>query len=263
MFFETFDQKAQIVCFHPNETTGEGGIRRNMKRLITLVALSAISISVLFSANSVSAKPDTTNKKAKQQTTIVTVKAGETLTSIAEKYHTTYVQLFNANKDIANPDQIDVGDKVRIPTKNEKLPNRFASYSAATTAAAQTVYPPSSQYGNYGGYSSPSQSIAYAASGNGGNTYYAGNCTWYVKDRRPDLPNMLGNGGQWAGNAAARGYKTGATPRVGAVAEQAGHVAYVESVNSNGTVTVSEMNYVGFGRVSQRTVSASTFYYIY
>ncbi len=262
MFFETFDQKAQIVCFHPNETTGEGGIRRNMKRLITLVALSAISISVLFSADSVSAKSDTTNKKAKQQTKIVTVKAGETLTSIAEKYHTTYVQLFNANKSIANPDQIDVGDKVRIPTKKEKLPNRFASYSAASTVVTQPTYSQSSQNSVYG-YNSSSQSVAYAASGNGGNTYYAGNCTWYVKDRRPDLPNMLGNGGQWAGNAAARGYKTGATPRVGAVAEQAGHVAYVESVNSNGTVTVSEMNYIGFGKVSQRTVSASTFYYIY
>lgn len=191
----------------------------------------------------------------------VTVKSGDTLTSIAEKHKTTYVRLFNANKQFQNPDQIDIGDKVRIPTKKEKLPNRFASYSAAP-AVAPTAYNYGGQYVNYG-YNSTSQPIAYTASGNGGNTYYFGNCTWYVKDRRPDLPNMLGNGGQWAGNAAARGYKTGSTPRAGAVAEQAGHVAYVESVNKNGTVTVSEMNYAGFNKVSKRTVSASTFHYIY
>ena len=37
-----------------------------------------------------------------------------------------------------------------------------------------------------------------------------------------------------------------------------GHVAYVESVGSNGSVTVSEMNYGhGPGVVTTRTISAS------
>ncbi len=26
-----------------------------------------------------------------------------------------------------------------------------------------------------------------------GNNYAAGNCTWYVKSRRADIPNNLGN----------------------------------------------------------------------
>ena len=75
---------------------------------------------------------------------------------------------------------------------------------------------------------------------------------------------MLGNGGQWVGNAAARGYATGSTPRAGAVAEIPGHVMYVESVNGNGTINISEMNYNGgLGVVNYRTISAASARYIY
>lgn len=96
------------------------------------------------------------------------------------------------------------------------------------------------------------------------NTYAWGYCTWYVKNKRPDLPNSLGNGGQWVANAAARGFATGNVPRAGAVGEQPGHVVYVESVNANGTVNISEMNYNGgLGVVNHRTVPASMFKYIY
>lgn len=49
---------------------------------------------------------------------------------------------------------------------------------------------------------------------------------------------MLGNGGQWVANAAAQGYATGSTPQIGAIAETAGHVAYVEAVNPDGTVVL-------------------------
>jgi len=95
------------------------------------------------------------------------------------------------------------------------------------------------------------------------NTYAYGYCTWYVKEKRPDLPNGLGNGGQWVANAAARGFATGTSPRTHAVAEQTGHVAYVESV-SGSSVNISEMNYNGgIGKVHTRTVTASTFKYIY
>ncbi len=97
-----------------------------------------------------------------------------------------------------------------------------------------------------------------------GNTYVWGQCTWYAKNKRPDLPNSLGNGGQWVANAAALGFATGSTPRVGAIGEQPGHVVYVEAVHSNGTVTISEMNYNGgVGVVHKRTVPAGTFTYIY
>lgn len=109
-----------------------------------------------------------------------------------------------------------------------------------------------------------SHRVQFASASSSGNGYVWGQCTWYVKNQRPDLPNDLGNGGQWLASAASRGYATGYTPRVGAVAEQAGHVTYVEAVNG-GMVTVSEMNYAGgVGMRNVRTVPASTFFgYIY
>jgi surface antigen len=107
-------------------------------------------------------------------------------------------------------------------------------------------------------------SIRPAVSNSGGNSYVWGQCTWHVKNKRPDLPNNLGNGGSWVANAASYGFSTGTTPRAGAVGEQPGHVVYVESVNADGTVNISEMNYAGgVGVVHTRTVAASTFTYIY
>ena len=51
-------------------------------------------------------------------------------------------------------------------------------------------------------------------------------------------------------------------PSAGAIMQSTagayGHVAYVESVNSNGSITVSEMNYGhGVGVVTSRTLSSS------
>lgn len=100
-----------------------------------------------------------------------------------------------------------------------------------------------------------------------GNTYVKGQCTWYVKERRPDLPNGLGNANTWYARAAAKGYAVGESPRAGAAGAtttgQNGHVVYVESTNGS-TVSISEMNYNGgVGKVHKRSVSASAFKYIY
>ncbi|MBN2248497.1 MAG: cell wall-binding repeat-containing protein [Coriobacteriia bacterium] len=59
-----------------------------------------------------------------------------------------------------------------------------------------------------------------------------------------------GNAGNWGANALVLGYPVNSTPAVGAIAWWAagtvsalGHVAYVEAVNSDGTVVVEEYNY--------------------
>lgn len=96
-----------------------------------------------------------------------------------------------------------------------------------------------------------------------GNTYDRGNCTWYAKSKRPDLPNSLGNADTWVSRAKALGYQTGIEPIVGAIGQQGRHVVVVESVNDDGTVTISEMNYQGLGVISRRTLPASDFRYIY
>lgn len=224
-----------------------------MNLKISIVALGAV-LSVLLTGTTAYATDEAPTAKS----TIVTVKAGDTLSAIAKKHNTTYVKIFNANKSIINPDLINIGDKIRIPKKSEKLPDRFSQYQAAPVVHQPTVYAPAT------GTSATPTSTPYYGSSSAGNTYVWGQCTWYVKNRRPSLPNMLGNGGQWVSNAAAMGYSTGSYPRVGAVAEQPGHVAYVEAVHGNGTITISEMNYAGgVGQVHTRTVNASDFRYIY
>jgi surface antigen len=54
----------------------------------------------------------------------------------------------------------------------------------------------------------------------------------------------------------------GTQPRVGAAASfdfsGFGHVAYVEEVYSNGTIRISEYNFVRDGEYSERIISASS-----
>jgi N-acetylmuramoyl-L-alanine amidase len=219
-----------------------------MKRLSMLMALSVMATLVLFGADSASAKSGSTTKN-KQKSTVVVVKAGDTLESIAKKYNTTYVRLFNANKNIANPDVIDVGDKVRVPTKKEKLKNRFANYQVPVSADAA----PAETYTTQQYTSAPVNS----------SSYYVGNgmwCTDYVHSKRPDVA-IYGNAGyNWISAAQADGKQTGSTPRAGAVAVTNGHVAYVERVNADGSYVVSEMgwNYQA-GNFNRRTVQPGTF----
>lgn len=102
-----------------------------------------------------------------------------------------------------------------------------------------------------------------ASASTSGNAYDYGYCTWYVKSRRPDLPNNLGNADTWVYGAQTHGIPTGTEPEEGAVGQQGMHVVYVEKVNTDGTVFISEMNFAGWDVISHRTVPASSFTYIY
>jgi surface antigen len=73
----------------------------------------------------------------------------------------------------------------------------------------------------------------------------------------------LGNAITWKARAQAAGYATGTVPKAGAVAwvvhpsTSLGHVAYVESVNPDGSFVLYEMNAIGWNKVSSQTVPAS------
>jgi len=113
--------------------------------------------------------------------------------------------------------------------------------------------------------SAPQAPAARPVSG-GGNGFSYGYCTWWVAHKRY-IP-WRGNAYEWWWNARAFGFAEGATPRVGAVmvmgisgTSPQGHVAYVESVNANGSFVVSEMNWWGvpgggWNRVDYRTVTS-------
>ena len=76
-----------------------------------------------------------------------------------------------------------------------------------------------------------------------------------------------GNANQWPSTAARHGISSGSTPKAGAAAVMNigyyGHVMYVESVNGDGTITVSDYNFAWDGLYRYYTRSASGLTYIY
>ena len=107
------------------------------------------------------------------------------------------------------------------------------------------------------------QKVAGASSvnsrpGSRSNAYPYGWCTYYVASRRY-VPGGWGNAQSWLSSARRSGYATGSQPAAGAIVvtneSWIGHVAYVESVHGS-SITISEMNYRGWGITSQRTISA-------
>ncbi len=185
-----------------------------------------------------------------------TVKEQESLEGIAKQYQTTWKRLFDKNTTISDPNIITVGQAVAIPAGHEILTERpvpkIAPAPAAGTSKVATTKPSVSS----SSYTPPQGSSV-------GNRYTPGYCTWYVKNMRPGLPNNLGNANTWVSRAAAQGMATGSAPQAGAVGQRGMHVVYVESVNADGTVTISEMNHKGVYVRTVRTLPASYFTYIY
>ena len=99
--------------------------------------------------------------------------------------------------------------------------------------------------------------------------YAYGNCTYYVAERFPKIYPYLGNALDWVANARKQGYTVLAKPAPNTVAvygsssvSPLGHVAVVDSVNSDGSFVVSEMNYPyapggGYNHIDSRTVKNS------
>lgn len=191
---------------------------------------------------------------------IYTVIAGDNLTKIGTAHNTEWQRIWSKNEIIKHPDVIHIGDQLTIPVSTEVL----AARELPAVVAAPVVTP---------GVSTPAtapvqKSVDTVQNFGGGNTYDYGYCTWYVKNRRGNsLPNTLGNANTWFARAQAAGMATGYAPRAGAVGTTTrgalGHVIYVEAVNGDGTIQISEMNAPTFGVTTYRTANASEFSYIY
>lgn len=99
------------------------------------------------------------------------------------------------------------------------------------------------------------------------NRYAWGNCTWWAAFRRAQvgdpIPGSWGNAATWASRAASGGYTVNHQPSPGAIMQTPysagglGHVAFVESVDSNGTWHISEMNVIGLDEVDHKAEPAS------
>ena len=174
---------------------------------------------------------------------VYTVAAGDTPGSIAAKYRADKNILIAFN-DAELTGKFKLGDKIVIP--DGLAPPAPSSYSYASARGSAFSF---------------GLTPVYRA-----NAYDYGWCTWHAANRRAEsgnpIPSNLGNAISWLGGARAAGLPTGSEPRAGAVLYHLnigglGHVAYVESVNPNGSFLVSDMNYPTWGKVTYRTVPAS------
>lgn len=148
-----------------------------------------------------------------------------------------------------------------------------ASTASTSTASSSTSTPaPAAQTSSYtytagGGF--PAVDPSFRASLNGG---YFGQCTYYVFNRMAQVGtpighSMMGNAAEWPSYARSYGYSVSNSPSAGSaiVFQQGlagadptyGHVGFVEAVNADGSLYISEMNVRGLNVISYRTIPAS------
>ena len=172
---------------------------------------------------------------------LVTVAAGDTVASLASRYHVDQVAVVAYNR-IAAPSALVVGSLLMLPDGTGLLPAQAPQAQAVSGSGPQ-------------GGSRPSSAIPYGRSVY--NNFPFGQCTWWVASQR-NIP-WNGNAWEWFGQAQANGRATGHTPSVGAIMVTwenrfYGHVSLVEAVYGDGSWTVSEMNYQGWGIVDRRRI---------
>jgi len=234
-----------------------------------------------------------TSAPINHQPFMYTVAAGESLKTIATRYHVTVAEIRWSNANLYSSDSVATGDQIVIPpvhgvvvtTKGSDTLQALATkYSVdaqaivdfnrlrtSTLTSGMTLVVP----GGIGGAFPPppalwqilaqqnAASAAYPVKIVGCclgtyiyNKFPVGWCTYYVATKRNVTWN--GDAGYWYQNAAYQGYAVGPKPKVGAIMvtweSWAGHVAYVEAVNPDGSWVVSEMNWSGFNVIDERTI---------
>ena len=188
---------------------------------------------------------------------VYTVKGDDTVQSIAEKYGSSAEEIIALN----DLEVSGVTDGTRIVIKGGELPEK-----ERPEYVAPVVRPTYNYTYTYLGSSSERQNlevIGYFY--NLGGPYGAGQCTqwaWYKwQQNGRTVPTNWGNANSWAAMAAASGYQVDRTPAAGAIIQSGsgwyGHVGYVEAVNPDGSIVISEMNYGIPFRAIRSTIPAS------
>lgn len=174
------------------------------------------------------------NSNSSGSSSYYTVRYGDSLSVIAWKYNTTYQNIMRLNG--LNNFFIYPGQKLRVS----------GTASSSSTSSSSNYY-----------YNTP---VFHHR-----NLYDWGQCTWHVFNRRAQIGKGIStywwNANNWDNAAARDGYRIDYNPTVGSIAQSDagyyGHVAFVERVNSNGSILVSEMNFSASpGILTYRTIPA-------
>lgn len=185
---------------------------------------------------------------------VYTVKSGDTLESIVSKYGSNTEEIVALN----DLEVSGLTEGARIVIKGGSLPEtERPEYVAPVVQRRTTTY----TYTYLGDSSSRQNMEVVGYFYNLPTKWYApGQCTQWAWYKRQDLP-LLGNANAWARNAAAAGYRVDRTPSAGSIFQTTagwyGHVGYVESVNPDGSIVVTEMNYGVPYRVVRSTIPAN------
>lgn len=168
---------------------------------------------------------------------VYTVKSGDTVEGIVSRYGGSAAEIIALN----DLEVSGISEGMRILIKGGTLPE---TERPEYVPPVRTVY-----HYTYLGNTSLRQNIEVLGTFYGlGGPYGAGQCTQWAWYNRQDLPSNLGNANTWAVRAAAAGYTVlHGVPAAGSVFQSSsgwyGHVGYVESVNPDGSIVATEMNY--------------------
>lgn len=227
-------------------------------------------------------------KEDKTEETYV-VQSGDTLGSIADKYGVDYKDIMRWNN--LETDFILTGEELIIyfvepevveETIVEEPVVEEVSYDYSNETKNNVAQAAEIDYDTYDNTYSSNKTYVENANNNqtqrasspsydgGYNPYPAGECVTHAFDRRAQLGKGVsgswGNASNWASVASSQGYEVNNSPSQGAIIQTgayqngsgwAGHVGVVESVNNDGSITISESNWNGNRFETFRTIPAS------
>lgn len=229
-----------------------------MFKMLLVVMLAASSGTALageaevpISGGVTKVTPENKNEEAKEtpkpEPAVHEVVAGDTLTKIGEPREVPWKRLWDANTQLADPDVIHVGDKIRIPEADEVIAERalpappaaavqtMTAAAAAAPAPARAFTPSPARIRAYGGASGLLGSI--------GRALPYGNCVLEPGVNNPGWGTPI----SWP--------VTSRTPWIGATALfPYNHAGVVVGIWPNGDVEIRHQNYKG----TQTRFSASS-----
>ena len=250
----TIQSQVTLASYNPTVAGGNG---REAKTYIvkegdtagSIAARHGVSASTVLWANNLS---DTSVIKPGDKITVLPVtgirykiQKSDTLDFIVKKFNSDKQKVLAYN-ELPADEKLTVGQEIILPD----------GYISAPTPTPAPAY----RTGAYGvQYATASGSYRVDSGAGAGHRFPYGYCTWYVAQRK--YVPWGGNAGAWLANARASGKATGRTPKAGAIIvtgeSRWGHVGIVEKVNGS-SVTISEMNYAGFGKKTTRTLNANS-----
>ena len=181
------------------------------------------------------------------------IKNNDTIESVAAKYGSKSDEIIAANNLELNQNLV-AGEYILLPDGNLPEAERPDYVAPRYTNSQSQSY---------------TQSVYYRTYWTSANQMPWGWCTWYAWQRRYELgggyvlPGGLGNANTWD-NALVNSFPSsrGSNPQAGDVFQTDvgwyGHVGIVDSVNDDGTITISDMNGIaGWGHVGRKTIPQS------